>query len=718
MLRYPGLMLCCALAALPGCIEDSSSPADESAQADATAAPPADGGGGNGGAMADAARPLPPDVGPDAAPPPGPDVTPPCGNEDDLAPNQNIGDASPVDTAFLRQDLFLCPASDDWLILPLQAGQSVTVQLLADPPEANLDVAITDADGNALATGEAPTGQETFDFQAPSAGTYYVHVYATGDDAAFYALSIQSACSMDAACGEGQVCDRFQSACAPFEGPAACGDDMFEPNDRDADASGIAAPTGVDATICGADRDWYAFAAGDGDSFDLLLSFPEGEDLDVFIVEAGTGRTVASATADARFNPERLGLSFLPAGRYLIGVFLYAPDGGARASVDYHLELAGRSGQCEINRDCLNDGLPICADGICHPVEEDRTVPPGGACGSDRNCSAAAEFCFTGGPGGHDNFCTDTCGDDADCDALGNGSTCQPIDRRTAICVPACRGDDDCSTFRTCEGGTCELRGECRVDNDCGDGEVCRNTDFGAYCSLPPPPPQCGVDMGFEPNEGAGTATPMMQDEAGAAHFEGLHICDGDDDWFALTVAADKAAWLLTVSVGFRAGVDIDVYLYDAAGNLVGAATSPDQTEEVIEARFIAPGEYMLRVDQFSSDALTDTEYGVNVEMVDNDDGCTADGNECGATDPLRASCDAETGACQALDGAGEVPLGGRCDSDDDCTGEAEACWVFEGGAQGWNICTISCRAEEDCAAIEGTVCTDFQQFAVCLPPR
>lgn len=709
-------ILVVALATLAGCIEESDDPATDN------------GGEDGGGVAADASTPGPDaadgtgrDVGPDEAdasmPPPGPDVKPPCGNEDDLAPNQSRDDATTAEAGFLRDDLFLCPETEDWFRLDLAAGQALQVQMLVDPPETNLDVAITDAAGMPLAVGDAANGEESVDFRAPEDGTYYVRVYGAEDEAAFYALAFQSNCTMDADCGETGICDRLRGGCLPHE-PAACGQDMFEPNDRDDAATGIAPPSQTEASLCGADRDWFAFAAEDGDSFDVLLGFEPGEDLDMFVVDAATGVTVAAATGDARFNPERLDLSFLPAGRYLVGVTLFVPEGEPDRSVDYRLQIAARSGQCAIDRDCQNDGLPICDDGICRAVEGDGTAGPGERCGSDRNCGGEAPACYTGGAGGHDNFCTGQCGDDGDCAAYGRGASCEPVRRNLAICIPGCGGDDDCSTFRTCVEGVCELRGECRVDGDCDDGDVCLSTDFGNFCSLPPPPPQCGGDMGFEPNERSGVATVVELDADGSASVEGLHICDGDDDWFRITVPEDKAAWLLTVAVEFREGVDIDLYLLDSAGNLVGASTSPDQTTEAIEARYIAPGDYLARVDQFASDALEDTEYSFSVSLVDNEDACTPEGNECGGTDPIRASCNADSGACEALNGDGAVELGGLCDSDDDCVGNADVCWIFEGGAQGWNICTVGCQSEDDCDAVPGTTCTPFQQFAVCLPPR
>jgi hypothetical protein len=199
--------------------------------------------------------------------------------------------------------------------------------------------------------------------------------------------------------------------------------------------------------------------------------------------------------------------------------------------------------------------------------------------------------------------------------------------------------------------------------------------------------------------------------------LEGLQICDGDDDWYRLVVPEANGGWILRIQASFRAGVDIDVYVYDEFGNLVGSATSPDQTDEVAELRFIAPGGYYVRVDQFSSDRLVDTAYSFSAEVISNDEACTVEGGECDRTDPLRSQCDVESGGCRAIEGNGEVGLGERCDSNDDCSNDAEFCWSFEGGGP-QSICTIRCRADSDCGGVQGTVCQRFRQFGACLPPR
>lgn len=688
------------------CIEDA--PEEPEVEADQGV------GGVDGDVMPDVGDEL---TAPDMDPGLAPDMAaqPPietCGNEDSLAPNQSAADAATIEPGFARDDLFLCAETEDWFRLALAAGQGVTIRLQADPVETDLDLAVLDGAGVVLEESTEEFGEEQVEFVAPAAGEYLVRVAGFREQASFYAFAVESGCRMDANCPDG-VCDPFRGRCAAFEAPD-CGADDFEPNDRDSEGAAIEAGDEIEGVLCGSDRDWFVLEVERGASADVLVGFAGGQDIDVFVLDLATGRRVAEATGDRRTNPERLSLSHLPAGRYAMGLFLFTPEGERDREVDYRVEVVGRSGACAIDRDCANAALPVCEDGVCHAVDAGGAAMPGERCGEDGDCDGRSEFCWTGGEGGHDNYCSRRCDGEGQCDDLGDAAYCTPIGRGAAICVPPCASDDDCSGFRACREGVCEIRGECRIDDDCADGEVCASTQFGRYCGIAPPAADCGDDA-REPDSSRRAAQAIAPD---GVTVDGLNICDGDDDWFHIVVPAENAAWLLMVSVEFREGVDIDLYVYDAAGNLMGQAISAEETTETAEIRFIAPGDYFARVDQFSSDALRDTSYAITVDLVDNEDACTVEGNECGGTDPLRTQCLEEIGACAALEGAGEVPLGGLCDSDDDCGEDADVCWVFEGGDNGWNICTRGCQGEGDCADIEGTVCTRFQRFAACLPAR
>lgn len=688
--RVVGAIL--ALLAASGCVEDQQTPLS----------------------MVDAAPPAPDmappdrDPIPDLAPPP--DMAPPtsCGNEDDLAPNQRPADATPIEVGFGRMDLFVCPETSDHFALTLSAGRSVTIDLMADPPQTDLDLALLDGEGEVIAQSAGEEGTERIEYVAEADGPVIVRVTGYRDQAAFYALGVSGSCRLDAQCGADQVCDRYARRCVALAG--GCGDDPQEPNDRDDAATMLPLPIAVEGAICGADRDWFALDAVEGQAFEVLAGADPGADIDLILIDAA-GEVVASALNDANTNPERLIVSGLPAGAYRLGVVLFVPDDAPDGEVDYALEVIGRAdAACAIDRDCLGDGLPRCEDGLCRPAEPGAAL--GGRCGSDADCDDDAELCYTGGAGGHDNICTRTCQGDFDCAGLGAGAFCAAISQNTAICFGGCESDDDCGVFYACRAGSCEVRGECRADVDCAEGERCTPARTGdRYCAVPLPPPACGADD-LGPNDRPDEASPLAFD----APFEGA-LCNRDDDWFALDVPAEAGGSTLTVSASFRAGVDIDVYVFDARGNPVGSALSPDMTTETARVSHIAPGRYTVRVDQFDGDRLADTAYTVEARLMPGEP-CTVDGGECARTEPLRSVCDEASGGCVALEGEGAVPLGGRCDSDDDCVPEAALCWTFEGGER-FNICTGGCRADADCAPVPDTVCTPVnQRFALCLPPR
>lgn len=705
-------LACLALALCAGCIEDANEPGDDT-PADARAP---DAGQIDQGRIDASAEPEPqPEAMPEPMPEPQPEPPIACGNEDDLAPNQTPESATAVEPGFQRDDLFLCPESADWFVVDLAAGLGFSARLLADPPEVDLDLAIVGPDGAVLAESANDGGSEQIEFVAEAAGAYFVRVTGYRDEAAFYALALDTGCAVDAQCPAGQLCDRYEGQCEVVR-ESVCGDDAFEENDRDDQAAMLPPDGRIAGNICGVDRDWYAIDAADGDIYDVLLTFAEGEDLDLFVIEAATGAMVATARGDARTNPERVQLSNVPAGRYLVGVRLFIPPNERDREVEYGLQIVGRSGGCAIDRDCGNPLYPVCEVGICRAVDGGGQIELGGRCGQDGDCGAGADFCYTGGEGGHDNFCTIQCGGPGECGALGEGAYCLPVQRNFAVCVPACVSNDDCSGFRECVEGVCEIRGECGADRDCDAGERCMATGFGRYCREAPPPAHCGLDAENDPNDDQASATIIAVNGT----IEGLNICDDDDDWYQVVVPAEAAAFTLTLGAEFPRGIDLDVYVFDSDGRPLGESTSADQTAEFVEIRYVAPGTYFMQVDQFSSPALDDTPYSVTAELVDNDDRCTVEGGECDRTDPLRIACDEATGACSNLDGAGMIGLGERCDSQDDCAEGAEFCWTFEGGAQGWNICTHQCQQAADCADIEGTVCILFQrgQFGACLPPR
>lgn len=708
------------------CINESPAPISEGSTDD-LAATATDGNPSDSGTQDAAGDTGPPDPldsgeGPniDAGLPPDVNTDPPptaCADEDDLAPNQSLGEPAPIEVGFVAGDLYLCPESQDFFALDLAAGDRIVIQAAAQPEDNDIDLVLFDEAGEVLTQSAGAAGVESMAYTAVDAGRVIIQV--TGgfhDLETRYALGVTSTCRLDADCLDGEICSPFAAECIPLP-DVACGEDDFEENDLDAQAF----PVDVDgpvlsASICAADPDWYLFRADGGDTLDVLLSFPEGLDLDVFVRDLLSGGIVGAATGDQNANPERLRLRHLPAGDYAVGVVM-ADQMNARNEVDYRLDVARTAGLCVADLSC-DGSRPTCdlESGTCVRVPEAGAVPIGGQCGTTADCGDAESVCQQGGPGGGDNFCSFACEMDGDCGAVGDGAYCQ-MAGGGATCARPCADDGGCSETRSCQDGRCVRRAMCQANSDCAEGEICRVNFTGrTFCGVPPVGAACGVDA--SPNDSSERATRIELD----ALIEGLSICNSDDDYFVVAIPPAANGDTLHAVVTFREGVDIDVYVQDAALRVVGGAVSGDMSTEDAVVPFIGGGDYFIRVDQFASDGLDDTTYTLTARLEAVEGGCVDDA-ACIASEPPRAVCDVATGACGFIEGAGSVALGGLCDSDDDCVEGTELCWIFEGSdgvRAGVNICTHQCGDDADCEDAPGTTCTAFNQgqVAVCLPPR
>ena len=631
-----------------------------------------------------------------------------CEKEDDL-----FGvEPAVVEVGFSRDDLYLCEGTLDRFRLS-GSGESILIKLSAVPIENDLDLTILDEDGNVLAESTGETGDENlvfrFDTQRSSA---IIQVSGYQGVSSGYALSIISTCQSDGDCPSGFVCNREFGVCDE-DVVVDCGQDAFEPNNRDDAPANISAlPALLEGVLCGSDIDWFQFEMARGDVVDVLVSFPEGVDLDLNVLRANDGAAITSALGDARSNPERLQIAHAEAGTYLLGINRFVRDDERDGDITYQLEIVGRSGGCITNADCSTPEQPICDDGVCNAPSSQ--VELGETCGRDEDCSDSADFCYEGFQGGQDNLCTLRCRADDDCVALGDDAYCTPISFREASCVPACTSNLDCGAFYVCREGRCEVDDECRLDDDCGSGRVCRTTRSGErYCAEPRPQSECGTDIDLEPNGTFANAYELPLDQ----RVQNLQICNDDDDYFFFVVPEAPVGanpWRLRIETSFRNGTDIDLYVYDERGNALGQSISPEQTTEAVEIDFLSAGTVFARIDQFDSDRLADTTYSVLATLEVEMGRCSRVDDTCAATDPLRLTCDESTGACVPFEGAGSVLLGEPCDSNDDCDAAAQFCSTFDDERS--PICTRSCQRDADCDGVGETSCIRFGRgFAVCL---
>lgn len=179
----------------------------------------------------------------------------------------------------------------------------------------------------------------------------------------------------------------------------------------------------------------------------------------------------------------------------------------------------------------------------------------GAACTDDAGCAEGT--CITTLPGG---YCTRSGCTESECPS---GSTCFQLSAGGSACFLDCTDASDC---RVAEGYTCD------ADNTCypGDGPLpCSAQNPTGFCAdgLSCQDGTCQMfactDSRHEPNDSLATATPMPTDTT-----HGLNLCDGDRDWFTLTVSPGHQA---QVGVLFNQSAgDLEFTAHDSAGACLG----------------------------------------------------------------------------------------------------------------------------------------------------
>ena len=257
--------------------------------------------------------------------------------------------------------------------------------------------------------------------------------------------------------------------------------------------------------------------------------------------------------------------------------------------------------ECEQDSDCGD--LQICRDDKCEDVQCVRDVDcngPGEVC-VENNCRVAEGFCDEDADCPGEDKCdlqTNTCVE-VSCPECPEGTECN---EEVGECWE-CATDEDCG-----EGGECNLtdhtciESRCTGDEDCDGGQVC-NLINGQCEDVQ----ECQGDN-FEPNNELGAAA-----EVGEGFFEGLTLCEGDEDWYALELQAGDGVDL-RVNFSHAAG-NIDVELYSPAERRIAAASSGNNDERLFSENLPLSGTYRLRV--FSNDVIENNyDLGVTIDTT------------------------------------------------------------------------------------------------------
>jgi hypothetical protein len=645
-----------------------------------------------------------------------------CSDEDGLTPNHTYEEAYSVPEGGMEaDDLFVCPGYDDYFAIELGPGDGIVATIEFGHRIGDLDLYLlpagTSNPDSAVEVSGTEEDIETIRYESELGGRFVLFVDGFEDAGGFYDISIKNLCHNDADCSEEQVCLLRGGYCDEVPEPE-CGGDSYEPNNSSSTPASLGEDTDdIDMTVvgamCGQDVDYYRFSTRSPINLDLELRFDVGFDLDMAVLNSD-GDVIAAAT-NQRGDREVLDMPRLAQGSYTIYIDTVA---GGSTDINYNLDVRVEgTTECESDDDCSRvEGRGLCDDGGgCVSFDPDEPSEIGGACDGDEDCAGDELRCYTGGPGLDDNFCTTSCFENNDCSGLDDGQ-CISFGGRRGTCFAGCEATADCPVPYQCmtETNECEYVA-CSNDDDCEEGEACLRTEFQGlpYCREYDEDVLCD---GVEEGDGNGSQSSATALDIDDLPLEGLTICDDDNDWYALEIRNGPA--LMEVSVEFDGDVDLDVYIHDAAGRIVGEGTTSTGNPEVAQGDYLAEGTYYIRINQFpseSGDETTAYELDARIDLIDD---CEADEGDCLELLPLRILCDEETGTCGFLEGNGEVALGDPCDSNDDCDDDAEFCFTFDGAEDGNNICTRGCREGDTCADLNGdAVCTPIgRRFAACLP--
>jgi hypothetical protein len=198
---------------------------------------------------------------------------------DDLLENNDTLGTSTATTAPYAGVAIACLGDEDWYSIPLNSGDTLTVDLTFFDIEGNLDVYLLNSGTVTQGSGTSATDDELITFTAANTATYYVFVDMLTDTGVLpgnaYTLDL---------------------TVVPGGGGGLCVDDGAEENDSLGAAMGLS--TGITPSLvsCPSDDDWFSFTPGSGDAItlDVLHAFADGN-IDATLHDS-SGPVVASSS--------------------------------------------------------------------------------------------------------------------------------------------------------------------------------------------------------------------------------------------------------------------------------------------------------------------------------------------------------------------------------------------------------------------------------------
>lgn len=228
------------------------------------------------------------------------------------------------------------------------------------------------------------------------------------------------------------------------------------------------------------------------------------------------------------------------------------------------IQTCGGNGECRVGEGYICD-----TDGTCWPGEGTPTgaSPIGGPCAGAGDCADPGATCYGGGSGSsptgfYDGYCmlfdcqVGSCPAGSKCISVSSDGTTACFADCSGGACPQAAGYVCSSQSQTCWPG-------CGSDQDCPAGAGCM-ADVGCVPGWSNEPFEC-TDQTFEPNETAGVGTALQA----PGSWDGLQICEGDEDWFEIAVPAGHIGTLGATFSNIQG--DLDLLAYTTAGTFLGA---------------------------------------------------------------------------------------------------------------------------------------------------
>lgn len=228
-------------------------------------------------------------------------------------------------------------------------------------------------------------------------------------------------------------------------------------------------------------------------------------------------------------------------------------------------------------------------------------------------------------------------------------------------------------------------------------------------------PSTCTGDDAVDADDGPAAARPILVPVIGVPGMASGLVCNDpavEADWYSVTVGAGEGLTANLSWTGTAASPDLDVFIYDTSGNLLG--TSFWLLPEVVTLTYLPAGTYYLSVSRAGTPMAAAVAYNLSVTRTTAQTcATTADCASTYQTQLYRGACTG--GTCQFIP-AGTRANGMACDSFDDCMSGDCSYIPFESDANE-SVCTTTCTMTADCAGLgAGYTCTTGFSANICVP--